>query len=735
MHPDSAGPRNLPIITALVFGTFALYARTATFGFVHYDDPDCVTRVPEVTAGLSWAGFKWAFQSIVVGHWKPIVSLSHMVDCEVFDLNAGGHHLVNVLWHAATAAMLFLALRAMTDAPWRSAMVAALFAWHPLRVESVAWITERKDVLSGFFAMLVLWAYARQVIAPTPARRAVVMVAFALGLMSKSSLVTLPFALLLLDVWPLRRLEPFSSQGAEAGIAPRRGVTLAAAIAEKMPLFVLSASASVIAFLAAKSGYAGQTPADSLSAGLRISNAAVACIEYLRQTVLPTGLAVFYPYVSVPAWKGTLAAAGMAGLTVWVFTQARRRPYLAVGWFWFLGMLTPMIGLVQSGAQSRADRYTYLAHIGLAMAVVWGVHDWARSRQRLRAAQGLFVAAVFGCAMGTLAVLPHWRNSFTLFERAAAVTRDNWTAHGNLGFLHLAAGRAQEAVPHLEVAVRTMSRDENLRFNLALALFDLGRVEEATPHLREVIRRNPGFAAAHRRLADALTRLQLRAEAAASLERAARLQPTDVDAWVDLGVLRAGLGDKSAAAGHYRRALALNPDHAAAHANLGGLLADDGRLDDAAPHLADAVRLQPTNSVARHNLALLLLRQSRDADAVAQLREAVRLQPDFGNALNRLAWALATSPEDSVRNSAEALMLARRVVHLTGGREPIAFDTLGAALAETGDFAEATRAASKASELATTAGRSALAAQAQARAELYRAGRPFRDQASREPFR
>jgi len=699
-------------------GTLALYARTVTFGFVHYDDPDCVTRVPQITAGLSWEGIVWAFQSIVVGHWKPLVSISHMADCEWFGLNAGGHHLVNAAWHAATAAMLFLALSAMTGAVWRSALVAALFAWHPLRVESVAWITERKDVMSGFFAMAVLWSYARHVASPSPWRGALVTVMFALGLMTKSSLVTLPFALVLLDVWPLRRLRPWNTQG--------NGITLGAALAETAPLFLLSAAASVIAYQSATASNVGVSSLDQIPVGLRLSNAAVACIEYLRLTVWPAGLAVFYPYVKLAAWKGLLAAAALGAVTAWTVWQARTRPHLLVGWFWFLGMLTPMIGLVQSGGQAYADRYTYLAHIGLWLAAVRSLHEWAGKTGRARLAQVIGAIAVGACAAGTLVQLPHWRDSFTLFERAAAVTRDNWTAHGNLGFLHLQDGRSAQAVPHLQKAVRIVPRDANFRFNLGLALDRSGRTEEAMAQLREAARLNPGFLDAHRPISSAARRLSSPAEAAAHLRQTARLDASAAPR-VELGVVLAELGRTNEAMASYTEALARDPNEPVAHANLAALLSDAGQHERAMPHFEAAIRLQPTNAVTRFNLAVSLLRQQRDREAVEQLRESVRLQPRGLNALNRLAWVLATSPDDSVRNSPEALRLADAVHEQTGRKQAMSFDTLAAALAENGRFNDAADVATQGASLASAAGQSQLASAIQARAERYRAGQPHRD--------
>lgn len=408
-----------------------LFGPTLGHGFVNYDDDAYIHLQPEVVRGLSWDGVVWAFTQVHSGNRHPLTSLSHMLDCQLWGLNARGHHFGNVLLHGASALLLFLALRAMTGALWRSAFVATLFAIHPLRVESVAWVSERKDVLSGFFFMLTLLAYHRYAQRPGALRYGAVALLFALGLMAKPMLITLPFLLLLLDFWPLRR--------------PTRWPRL---LLEKLPLFFLCA-VSALATMQAQTHTMRSLELLPLSA--RLANAAVALVTYIGQFFWPTRLGVFYPLPEqVSIWKTAFALALVVALTLLTLRLRRSRPYLTVGWLWYLGMLVPVLGLVQVGLQSHADRYTYLPQIGFALALTWGIADlsasWKFRPQILTAAAALIVGAL---SLATARQVDYWQSSETLWRRTLAVTEKNAVAHTNLGTLL----PALEALAHYEAAV------------------------------------------------------------------------------------------------------------------------------------------------------------------------------------------------------------------------------------------------------------------------------------------
>jgi protein O-mannosyl-transferase len=448
--PPRGPPRPTTAAVALALGiaTLALYARVAGHAFLFFDDDLYVHANERVRAGLSWAGVAWAFTTLDVSNWQPLTWLSHMLDVELFGVTPAGPHLVNAALHAANAALLFAVLRALTGAPGRSAAVALLFAVHPLHVESVAWIAERKDVLSTAFGLLALAAYARYAARPAPRRLVPVAAAFALSLMAKAMWVTLPFLLLLLDFWPLQRVAGSPAER-DPGPPPRPPVSLRRAVLEKVPLLLMSAAASAVTFVAQRRS--GMIAPLDFGPGQRAANAAVSYALYLARTVWPSGLAVHYPLRrTLPAWEVAAAAALLAALTAGALWLARRRPFVLVGWLWFLGMLVPVAGLVQLGGQAMADRYTYVPLAGVFVAAVWG---GALLLPR-RAALAVAAAAVAALSAATWVQLGHWRDDETLFRRALAVTEDNGLAHYNLGTRLAVAGRLDEARPLLARAAQ-----------------------------------------------------------------------------------------------------------------------------------------------------------------------------------------------------------------------------------------------------------------------------------------
>ncbi|HVI77665.1 MAG TPA: tetratricopeptide repeat protein, partial [Candidatus Acidoferrum sp.] len=443
--------------------TWAVFGQTLAHDFVNFDDHVYVYENPLVVRGISTEGIIGAFAHTHALNWHPLTTLSHMLDCQLYGLNPGGHHLTNVILHTMSVLLLFLVLKQTTNALWQSVFVAVLFAIHPLHVESVAWIAERKDVLSAVFFMVTLAAYARYARTPSIGRYLLVALFFACGLMSKPMLVTLPFLLLLLDYWPLRRLE---SQKSPVGSQLRRLVT------EKVPLFTLSACSCMVTLFTQK---AGPNAIDQLPFLWRLNNAFVSYVTYIWQMLWPVRLAVFYPHRNdgLSLIAVTLAIAFLLAVSVLVISLRRTKPYLVTGWFWYLGMLVPVIGIVQVGEQAHADRYTYLPQIGLYIMTAWAVGDLlsestSRVRRALVAAAGLITVVTL--SVRAFGQTSWWKNSETLWTHTLAVTSDNDVAHNNLGFLLLRRGELDAAISHFEAALDIRSRSTQTHYNLGAAL-------------------------------------------------------------------------------------------------------------------------------------------------------------------------------------------------------------------------------------------------------------------------
>ncbi len=677
----------------LAFATLAAYWQTGACGFINYDDDLYVTENPRVLAGLTWGGFLWAFANTTASNWHPLTWLSHMLDVQLFGANAGAHHVVNVVLHIASAVLLLLVLRRMTGALGRSAFVAALFALHPLHVESVAWVAERKDVLSGLFWMLTLWAYARYVERPRAGRYALVALFLALGLMAKPVLVTLPFVLLLLDYWPLNRLMPVALPAdAPTASPPPARVPFKRLLVEKIPLLALALAASAVTFLVQqKEGAVGTLEKYSLAA--RVANALVAYVRYLGKMICPEDLSVFYPHPG--AWAGwQMGGAAVALLVITLATLAVPRRYLLVGWLWFLGTLVPMIGLVQVGFQAMADRYTYLPLIGPFVMISWGVAElagkWPRRNILLGAASAVVLA---GCLVATWRQVRHWQNSVTLFTHALSVTRNNLPAHYNLGKAHFMLGEMEPAIAQFNAVLRLDPKDEVALNNLGGAFHRLGLYAQSTNVFAELLRLNPDNAAAH----------------------------------FNRGVSLMALGDFPLAATHFAAAARLNPGYPTPPLNLGKMLLRLGQPDQAAAAFAEALRRNPGYAEAHSQLGLLLVTQGKTPDGLAHLRESLRLRPDSPEVLNNLAWLLATHPDAAVRDGPQAIRLAQRACELTAQRAPNLLGTLAAAYAEAGQFTNAVQTAAQAIALAEAAGQAELAAANKKLQTLYQSGQPWRE--------
>ena len=498
-----------------------MFGQTLWYDFVNYDDPQYVYQNTRITSGISLSNVAWAFTHVHAENWHPLTTITHMLDCQLHGLKAGWHHFANVLLHALAVILLFVALQRMTGALWRSAFVAAIFAVHPLHVESVAWIAERKDVLSAVFFMLTLLGYFRYTRAPSTGRYLTLTFIVALGLMSKPMLVTVPFVLLLLDYWPLGRI---------AAKPPHAGRQLLPLVIEKIPLILLSAVSSIVTFVAQR-GAIGWT--EQLPMMARLSNAVVTYVVYIRQMLWPTALAVFYPHPEsrLSTWVIILAMLVLVGITAAAFILRTRAPYLITGWLWYLGMLVPVIGFVQVGWQGHADRYTYLPQIGLYIAIAWALADLTVSSRRRRMTLGVVAALLIGVLSwrGWLQT-SYWRDSETLFTHTLAVTSDNDVALNNLGIIFLDKGQLDKAIANLQAAIDLRPENGPAHDNLAKALLRKGRLPQAMVHYRKFLEIEPGNVEARNTLGTALIQQGRVSEAIAQWQEAIAIQPDNGNA-------------------------------------------------------------------------------------------------------------------------------------------------------------------------------------------------------------
>ncbi len=656
-----AGRRNrmwaLWIGLALIAGNLLVFGPIRNHDFVAYDDPAYVTENPQVLAGLTWRGLAWACTSGYAANWHPLTWISHMLDVQFYGVNAGLHHLTSLVLHIAGALLLFAFLYRTTGAPARSAFVSGLFAIHPLHVESVAWIAERKDVLSTVFWMLTLCTYAWYVRKPGVVRYLIVAACFALGLLAKPMLVTLPFVLLLLDVWPLRRMMPGAA--ADTG-SPNSSTSPAARTVphwlwlEKIPMLMMAAASSLVTFMVQQQGGA-VNGLDVYPLTLRLENALVSYVAYIGKMVWPARLAVMYPYPQAIS-AGWVAGAVLIllGVTLLVIREARRRPYLPVGWFWFLGTLVPVIGLVQVGIQAMADRYTYVPLVGLFIMVAWGVpellHRWKYAHRALAVAS-IFV--LVACAAAARNQVGYWKDNVALWTHTTEVTLnlENYRAHNALGMVLREQGRTEEAMKHFSEAVRIRPGFAEAQRNLGLTLANAGRTDEAITSLTAAARLEPESARAHGDLAFALSLQGRLDEAIAEYSEALRLDPSLARVHNALGAALAGAKKSGEALAHFSEAVRLDPDYAEAHNNLGLALAGEGRIDEAFHQFSEAARLKPGYAEAHNNLGLVLADQGKFSDAIAQYSEAVRLRPGFESAQVNLGMALANAGkiDDAIR--------------------------------------------------------------------------------------
>lgn len=615
---------------ALVAANLAVYAPVREHPFIAFDDPQYVAENRHVNTGLSAGNVVWAFASGEQGNWHPLTWISHMVDVELFGLDAGAHHLTNLAIHILTSLLLLQLLVALTGARWRSLLVAGLFAVHPMHVESVAWIAERKDVLSALFWMATILAYAAYARAPGAARYIAVVGLFAAALMSKPMAVTLPCVLLLLDLWPLGRI------GSALDLRAWRPL-----VVEKLPLFAMTAAASVVTFLVQQQSGAVKT-LESLSFDRRIETALLGYQTYVSRLVWPRELAVLYPFPdSIPIWQTAFAAAGLV-LVTWLAWRARQaRPWFLVGWLWFVGMLVPVSGLVQVGSQPFADRFTYIPYVGLFIIAAWAAAEIVARRPALsRAAWGVSLAVLGALAVGARDQVSYWRDSVTLWSRALDVTERNYRAHSALGFALAKARRTDEAVVQYNAALAIRPNYAEALSNLGMLRAQEGDLGAASAHLSAALAVDGDFVEALGNLGTVRARQGRLDEAIALFERARTLAPDSGEVRNGIGYALALQGRLEEARAETAEAIRLAPGLADAHSNMGLILGDLGDLDGSIAAFRQAITLEPNHARSRYGLGAVLDETGRSGEAVVELALAVRLDPALAEAHNRLGRVL-----------------------------------------------------------------------------------------------
>lgn len=587
---------SLWVYSGLIAAIAFIYAQVWFFDFVNFDDQYYLRVSPYVSSGLTLPGIKWALTTFYFVNWHPLTWLSYMLDVEIYGLNAGGFHVTNVLLHATASILLFRLLRRLTGAGSASAFVAALFAVHPLHVESVAWVSERKDVLCGVFFMLTLSAYAAYVRSPGVRRYSLVAIMFILGLMSKPMIVTLPFLLLLMDIWPLRRLALPGDTLKPQHQPPWR------LLVEKAPLMLFAAASC---YLTVRAQAANVAKLDVLPLSVRVANAASSYVGYVAKTIWPSRLAAFYPYPSVQSgWRMVACLLALLAVSLAVVRELRRRPHLAVGWFWYLGTLIPVIGLVQTGDQSMADRYTYIPIIGLFIMVAWSGQELVeRNADHRVVVRGAAILVLFACVIAARAQTSHWRGTKELWARALAVTQDNYIAESGMGGVLLSEGKLDEAIVHYEKAVAITPFSAQTYNTLGAALMKHQYIEKALPYLVHAVELKPEYAEAHNNLGLALVSLGKIDQAIAHYEEALRIEPNYAEVLSNLAIALARLGRFDEALARFKESLRSDPDYADGHYNLAVALFQRGNVAEAIVHLRTALRLDPDNADARHMLS------------------------------------------------------------------------------------------------------------------------------------
>jgi tetratricopeptide (TPR) repeat protein len=707
----------------LALVTFAVYWHVDHNDFINYDDNLYITENARVAGGLTWTDVKWAFTTGHTGYPHPLTWLTHQLDCQLYGNWAGGHHLTSLAIHVANAVLLLLFLWRTTRRVWASAFVAAVFALHPLHVESVAWIAERKDVLCGLFFFLTLHAYASYAKESSPRYYVMALLFFVAGLFSKAMIVTLPFVLFLIDIWPLGRLECATSKGNGT-----RSSTVLRLIGEKLPFLLLAIVWSVITLIVAKQAGA-LARIENVGASTRIANAVVSYAIYIWKTFWPQNLNLFYPYSRHLPW---LTVVGSVALLVVISLICIKRrsssPFLLVGWFWFLGMLVPVIGVLQAGAQARADRFTYLPQIGLILALTWAVSDlsksWPRRRTLLASTAAIALSLLVWRAWDQTAV---WHDSESVWRNALAATTANYTAHVQLCDALLGKGRIEEAIAQAEMAVRIQPNGAEGHSNLAIALLKKGDTENALLHLQRALEIKPNRPKLHYNIATILAEKGQIDEAIVHYEQELEIQPQFAEAHNNVGTALLRKGRLDDALVHFEKALAVSPGSAKVHYNIAVVLVRKGQPLGAVDHLQKALQLDPSNADARVEIGVAWSQAGRMDLAISAWEKTLEAEPDNLNAAYDLAWVSATFPEDAIRNGSKAVRLAEHALQISGEKDPRMYRLLAAAYAENDQFDKAVDTAQRGLDLAAKQGDYAAANALESNIDLYRRNIPLRD--------
>lgn len=713
---QNMSPRQIIVFISLLLSitTLAVYWQVHDFGFVSFDDTIYVSENKRVQQGISFDNLIWAFSPFKTNaqtSWHPLTTLSHMLDCQMFDLNPGAHHLVNLFIHIINVNLLFLSLYLMTKAPWKSGVVAALFALHPINVDSVAWVAERKNLLSTMFWILTMLAYIRYARKPGIFRYLLTTCALTLGLLSKSMLVTLPCALLLLDFWPLGRIDlgqkfVASHPDSDPMFQPSG---IARLVMEKIPFLALSVGTIILTM---SSQQLGNQLVDAAAApmNLRIENAIISYVAYLWKMIWPTHLAVFYPFPKfIPLLQTIGATLFLLAISALIFARARKSPWLVTGWLWYLGTLLPVIGLVQGGLwPALADRWAYVPFIGIFIIIAWGVPEFI-SHRRLKQTGLVLMAAALLCVLSIMTWIQagHWKNSQTLFKHALTVTSDNHIAHNNLGNTFFRQSRSKEAIYHftqaiqikpdyaeahfnLANALKVMDKNnkavkhylqaialrpnyEKACNNLAILLQDLGRTDEAITYFKRALLINPHYAQAQYNLAKALKNSGGIDAVINHYLQAIQIRPDDEQAHHGLAMALISASRFNEAFIHYHEALKINPYYSDAHYNLANALKNQGQLNKAIHHYNQTIDIQPENEKAHHNLATVLMSQGRVAEAIPVYLNALKINPKYVNARYNLGIAYFNTGNTpaAVKSFKKALRLNPNADHIQAALDQV----------------------------------------------------------------
>ena len=622
----------------LIVAIIITYAQVSNFDFVGYDDQEYITENSHVQEGLNLKSINWAFTSFHSANWHPVTWLSHMLDCELYGLNPMGHHWTNVQFHIANTLLLFFIFLKMTGVLWRSAFVAALFALHPLHVESVAWVSERKDVLSTFLGFLMIIAYCRYVKEPCLKKYLLVIMLFGLGLMAKPMLVTFPFVLLLLDYWPLNRVHFENDLMRQSnGITCFDFRKFLRLIIEKIPFFILAIISCILTFLAQQSSGAVQA-LGVLSIKTRTANALVSYVTYVLKAIWPINLAVFYPHPgdALSEWTIIGAALVIAAAILLSIRTFKKYPYIAVGLFWYLGTLVPVIGMVQVGEQAMADRYTYIPLIGLFILIAWGVPDLLKKWRYRKIFLGLSaVVIILVLTVITLSQASHWKNGIALFENAVKVTENNYKAQNNLGTA-LGSVDLDRAIYHYKESLKIKPNYVRALYNLGTALSEKGNYDEAVLCFTKALEINPKHTDARMNMANVLFKQDKSDKAVFHYNEIIKTDSENADVHYNLAYVLSYQGKLDDAILHYKQALRINPEYLKAHYNLGNILLKQGKTEEAFTHFTEAIKINPDYVQAYNKIGEILFKQGKIDGAKVFFSQAIEIDPNYKDARKNL---------------------------------------------------------------------------------------------------